>query len=367
MLINKDISKNDKIILNRLGKDAETPISELLQHAKYRRKSSVYNRIRNLREEGYLYGPFFNIDYNAIGANKLYSVFVFAEYNHPYKDEVLEAMKTINCWIMIYPVRTVGSYLGVYRCNNWNYIASLFNLMKKWKWLKDFSIHKSEHRWIKQNPDFFGGFLPPPNYQIPEGEFPAYHFDDVEAGFEFSKIDLIVLKYLSTKTCQLTKIRDLEYYFYGVKLKYHDLKRSYENLKETRILLGKEYLMFPLPANICSLFFLITRKKNFKSHLNMITHFGEGLRLTRTLVVVGREVISYFSAHSLLEGKILGILEDNEIRANIYGIKTYPSTEFSVQSFNDDHFDIENQRWVFPYSTFREKLEELKEKKENND
>lgn len=363
MLINKDIPGNDKIILNMLGKNADTPISELLLYTKYKRKSSVYNRIRKLREENYLFGPYFDINCNAIGTNKLYIIFVFAEYDPVSRDVVLEAMKKINCWTMIYPIRTAESYLGVYRCNNWNYIATLFNLMKKWGWLKEYSVHKSEYRWVRQNPDFFGDFLPPQNYQVPEGKLPHYYYEDVKVDSEFTKTDLIVLKYLSRKTCHLTEIRDFEYYYYGIKLKYHDIKRSYEKLRKNDILIQKNFLIYPLPVDMCSRFFLFTRGRNFKSHLNMMVHFGKGLRLTKEFIVVGTEVVSYFTAHPLLEGKILGIVENNMTYANIYGIKTYPSTELFTQTFNDDYFDIDSQRWIFPYLEFREELRKLKEKR----
>ncbi|KYK30327.1 MAG: hypothetical protein AYK19_18450 [Theionarchaea archaeon DG-70-1] len=362
MLINKDIPENDKIILNKLGENADTSISDLLLDTKYKRKSSVYNRIRKLREENYLYGPFFDVNYNAIGTNKLYSIFVFADYNPLYKDSVLEAMRKINCWTMIYPVRTAQSYLGVYRCNNWNHIARLFNLMKQWGWLKGYSVHKTENKWVTQNPNFFGDFLPLQNYQIPEGELPHYGYEDLEIDFELTKTDLIVLKHLSKKTCHLTKIRDLEYHYYGLKLKYHDLKRSYEKLQRTGILLRRDFLIYPLPAGMCSRFFLLSRGRNFRSHLNMMAHFGKGLRLTKEFIVVGREVISYFTAHPLFEGKILGLIENNVTYANIYGIKTYPTTELSIQTFNDDYFDVNSQRWIFPYSAFRKELKKLKEK-----
>lgn len=362
MLIEKDIPKNDKIILNNLGKNADTPIDKLLFLTKYKRKSSVYNRIRALENQKYLYGPYFDINYNAVGTNKLFSVFVFAAYNRVHKDVVLTAMKVINCWTMIYPVRTVDIYLGMYRCNNWNYIASLFKLMKTWGWLKDYAVHKSEHRWIIQNPDFFSEFIPSPSYQVPQGRLPHYHYEDVDIDFEFTETDLAVLKYLSRKTCRLTEIRDFEYHYFGLKLKYHDIKRSYERLRQSRILVKKAFLVFPLPADMCSFFFLLSKGKDFKSHLRMIAHFGEGLRLTKGYTVTGNEVISYFTAHPLLEGKILGMIEDNVDYANIYGIKTYPSGEFYTQTFNDDYFDVDSQRWIFPYSAFREELKKVKEK-----
>ena len=354
--------QNDKIILNELGKDAETPISELLQHTGYRRKTSVYNRIRNLREEGYLYGPYYDINYNAIGTNRLYSIFVFANYYSEYRNVVLEAMRKIDCHTMIYPVRTAESYIGIYRCNNWNYIGSLFKLMKKWGWLKEYSVHKSEYRWIRQNPNFFGDLFPPSNYEVPQGELPNYLYEDVDTAVEFTKTDLIVMKYLSVRPYRLTQIRDIEYKYHNTKLKYHDLKRTFEKLVKSGILLEKSFVIFPLPLDMCSLFFLFSEGKNFESHLGLITHFGEDLRLNKTLIVVQKAIISYFLTYPLLEGKILGFIEKKLNYANIYGIKTYPSQEVSKHSFNDDYFDLNYQKWIFPYSEFRERLKELKEK-----
>ncbi len=361
MFINKDIPENDKIILNNLGKSADTPISQLLSCTKYRRESSIYNRIRKLRRENYLFGPLLNVNYNAIGRNKLYSIFVFAEYEPAYKEVALEAVKRINCWIMIYPVRTARVYLSIFRCNNWNYIATLFGLMKKYGWLKSYSVHKSEHQWMVQNPDFFGNFLPSQNYQIPQDGLPRYHFEDLEIDFEFTKSDLVVLKHASAKTCSLTEMRNLEYRYYGLKLKYHDLKRSLEKLKNFRILLEKYFILFPLPLDLCSLFFLVSRGKNFGSHLKTIANFGKDLRLNKTLIVVGKDIISYFLAYPLLEGRILGLLEDS-VDAEIYGIKTYPSSELLVQTLNDDFFELNAQKWIFPFSKFEEEIKKLKEK-----
>ena len=370
MFINKDIPENDKIILKKLGKNADTPVSDLLSYTKYKRKSSVYNRIRKLREQEYLFGPYFDINYNAIGKNKLYSIFVFAEYNPLFKNVVLEAMRKIDCWTMIYPVRTAEVYLGVYRCNNWNYIASLFSLMEKWGWLNRYSVHKSECRWIIQNPNFFADFMPPPEYQVPEEELPAYSYEGLEPDVEFTKTDLIILKYLSRRTIHLTEIRDLEYHYFGLKLKYYDLKRSCEKLKQIGILLKKDFLIFPLPVDMCSPFFLLTRGRNFTSHLKMIASFGKGLRLTKKLIVVGKEVFSYFITHPLLEGRILGILDNAGAHSNIisdakiYGIKTYPSVELFSKTFNDDFFDLDHQKWIFPHSKIREEIKLLKEKNE---
>lgn len=364
MLISKDISERDKIILNSLGENADIPLSTLAVLTQYKRKTSVYNRIKNLKKEKYLFGPYFSLNYNAIGKNNLFLVFVFLDYNPLYKDVVLKAMKKINCWTMIFPVRTAETYLGVYRCNNWNYLASLFNLMKQWGWLKDYTVHKSENRWIIQNPDFFGDLIPSPGYKIPEGDSPHYQYEEVIDEIEITKTDIIILKYLSRKTCRLTEIRDLEFYYYKEKLKYYDLKRSYEKLKQTKILLKKIYSIFPLPVDMCSLFFLFTRGSNFTSHLKTIANFGKDLRLTKKFIVVGNEVVSYFMVYPLLEGKILGILEDYAVDANIYGIETYPTSKLSIQSFNDNHFDVEKQRWTFPHSRFREEIKKLKEKEQ---
>jgi len=364
MLISKDISENDKIILNKLGKNADTPISELMACTKYRRKSSVQNRIRTLEREKYLFGPYYDINFNTIGTNKLYSVFVFAGFHPLYKDVVLEAMRTINCYTMIYPVRTAEAYLGVYRCNNWNYIAQLFKLMKKWGWLKDYSVHRSEYRWIRQYPNFFGDFLPPPDYRIPHGELPYYWYEDLKTDVELTKTDLIVLKHLSRKTCHLSEIRDLEYHYFGLKLRYHDIKKSYEKMIHTKLLMRKHFLIYPLPVDMCSRFFIFSRGKTFESHLSMIAHFGNKLRLTKEFIVVGREVISYFTAHPLFEEKILGIIEDHVEYANIYGIRTYPTSELFTKTIDDDYFDVDSQRWFFPYSIIEEELKKLKEKKE---
>lgn len=370
MFINKDIPENDKIILNKLGKNADMPVSELLAYTNYKRKSSVYNRIRKLREDEYLFGPYFDVNYNAIGTNKLFSIFVFAEYDPLFKNAVLEAMKKIDCWTMIYPVRTAEIYLGVYRCNNWNYIASLFNLLNKWGWLNEYSVHKSENRWITQNPNFFGDFVPPPQYQICKEELLPYSYRNLEPDVDFTETDLTVLKYLSRKTIHLTEIRDLEYHYFSKKLKYHDIKRSYQKLRSAGILLRKDFLIYPLPVNMCSPFFLLTGGKHFESHLQMITSFGKELRLAKKLIVVGKKVISYFITHPLIEGRILGILENvaapeiDVSDAKIYGIKTYPSTELFSKTFNDDYFDVDHQRWFFPYSEIKEEIQLLKEKKE---
>jgi DNA-binding Lrp family transcriptional regulator len=364
MLINKDIRDIDKIVLNKLGKDADTPITDLLTSTQYRRKSSIYNRIRYLKGEKYLFGPYFDVNYNAIGTNKLYSVFVFAHYAPMYRNTVLEAMRKINCWTMIYPVRTADAYLGIYRCNNWNYIASLFGMMSQWGWLCEYSVQKSECRWIKQNPDFFGEFIPPPDYQAAQETLPAYEYEDIEVDFELTKTDLIILKHLSRKTCHLTEIRDLEYRYYGLKLKYHDLKRCYEKLRKTKILLKKQFLIYPLPQDMCSRFFLVSEGKNLRSHLTMIANFGNGFRLTKEFMAVGKGVISYFTAHPLLEARILGLLENDVRHVDIYGVKTYPTPELLVQTLNDDYFDVDSQRWIFPYSTFKKELRVLKEKRE---
>ena len=364
MLINKDIPVDDKIILNKLGKDADTPLRDLFSCTKYKSESSLYNRIRILRNKKYLFGPYFDINYNAIGRNKLFSVLVLAEYDLRHKEAVLDAMRKIDCWTMIYPVRTAEAYLGIYRCNNWNYIARLFNLMKRWGWLRDYSVHKSEYQWIRKNPNFFGDFLPSHNNQIPQEELPPYQYEDLETDCEFTEVDLAILKHLSMKTIHLTEIRDLEYQYLGLKRKYHDLKRSYERLRQTGVLVKKFFSLFPLPADMCTLFFLFSRGKNFTSHLNMMAHFGAESRLAKILIITSTTMISYFMAHPLLEGKILGIIEDNVNYVNIYGIRTYPSTEFSTQTFNDNYFDLNSQRWIFPFTKFEEELKKLKEKRD---
>ena len=363
MLISKDISENDKIILNKLGENADTPVSELLDCTQYKRKSSVQNRIQTLEKEKYLFGPYYDINFNAIGKNKLYSVFVFAGFHPLHKDSVLEAMKKIDCYTMIYPVRTAETYLGIYRCSDWNGLTQLFMMMKKWGWLRDCSVHKSEHRWVIQNPDFFGDFLPPQNYQIPRGELPHYWYEDLEINSELTKTDLIVLKYISRKTCHLSEIRDLEYHYFGLKLRYHDIKKSYEKVMETGLLIKKHFLICPLPADMCCRFFLLSRRRNFESHLSMIAHFGKGLRLAKEFMVVDGELISYFTAHPLLEEKISGIIEDHVDYANIYGIRTYPTSELFTKTFDTDYFDVDSQKWLFPHYKICEELKRLKEEK----
>ncbi|MBD3252181.1 glycosyltransferase, partial [Candidatus Pacearchaeota archaeon] len=68
-----------------------------------------------------------------------------------------------------------------------------------------------------------------------------------------------------------------------------------------------------------------------------------------------------FITHPLLEGKILGIVEKKVDYSRIYGIKTYPSIEMKIQSLNDDYFNLNHQKWIFPYTKFKEKIKKLKE------
>ena len=367
MLIRKDISDNDKIILNKLGENADTPVSELLACTQYKRKSSVQNRIQTLEKERYLFGPYYDINFNAIGKNKLYSVFVFAGFHPLYKEAVLEAMRKIDCYTMIYPVRTAEAYLGIYRCSDWNSLDRLFSLMKKWGWLRDYSIYTSEYRWMRQYPDFFGDFLPPHNYQVPQGDIPPYWYEQLKPHCEMTKTDLIVLKHLSRRTCQLSEIRDHEYLYFGLKLRYFDIKKSYEKVMDTGLLIEKHFLIYPLPADICSRFFIFSRGRKFESHLSMIAHFGKRLRLTKEFMVADRWVISYFTAHPLLEEKIMGIIEDYVDYANIFGIRTYPTSELCTKTFDNDYFDISTQKWFFPHSEYEEELKKLKEKREKMD
>jgi DNA-binding Lrp family transcriptional regulator len=73
--IGDDLSYKEKTLLTLLGENPDTPTETLIEATGYHHQSTLSKKKRELIKNGYLKGPYYYINLNAVGENELYDVY----------------------------------------------------------------------------------------------------------------------------------------------------------------------------------------------------------------------------------------------------------------------------------------------------
>jgi len=97
------LNDREKELLTVLGKNPEMSLKGLSDHTQYRRESSIVRKIKQFREQDFLRGPVYFVDYGKLCKNALHRLFCIVELKES-PETVIEYLKLIESLQWVYPV-----------------------------------------------------------------------------------------------------------------------------------------------------------------------------------------------------------------------------------------------------------------------
>jgi YD repeat-containing protein len=237
------LRKSDRNLLTLLGENSSLPRSQLQHQLQYKRVSTVSNKIKTLRKAGYIRGPFYHFNLNAVGKNRIYNILAEIRFDPRKYDTVFELITCIDCWEYVFPTIQEDTLFVVFRSNYYAYLARLLSIIKNAGFI-EYEVCSSQNRWFVQNPNFFGIIFPPVSNITKDITIDLAYpkkIHDVEWRF----IDLQVMQYLQAITCNISEIQRIEKREYGRFWRRNQIKYSVEKIINAGIAERKHYNIYP--------------------------------------------------------------------------------------------------------------------------
>lgn len=360
----KDISKKEKELLNILGKNAYLSYKDILALTDYKRENVISKRIRKLREMDFLRGPYYDINLDVMGTNQLYNIYADITYDPKDRDLLFTILRSILGVVWIFPVQQEDKFFTHFQCNHYSLMSRLLKLLQK-KRLIEYWMAVSRNRWLKANPDFFGPPVPNARTLLTPCELPDLSYPCIKSGTEWSTADLLFMQYLQVDTDVKTKIRDTEYKQYGRLWRYSQIQHSIRKIKASGIIQSKDFHISPYPRNKCCTFILLLEALRKKSLLRVLHNFGKGCRIYKSCTTAGNYGFVFCWASTRIMPELVALfdaVDDVTVKA-VYYLRTHTGKYLYASSFEYELFNIERQRWEFPYLKVKREIEEFIKKK----
>ena len=203
-----NLTDQEKKLLTLVGEDSSLSSSQLLLKLSYKRVNTVSKKLNELRKAGYILGPYYHINLNAVGTNNIHSVLAVIQFHPKQYDIVCELISSIDCWEWIFPTIQGDTLFCVFRVNYYTHLTRLLSILRN-EGLIEYQVCSSQNRWFIQNPNLFGSIFPDVTNLFQEVSLDLPYplkKDDVEWRF----IDLKIMQYLQVKTCNISEIQRIE-------------------------------------------------------------------------------------------------------------------------------------------------------------
>ncbi|MBU7033475.1 MAG: hypothetical protein HXS53_13160 [Theionarchaea archaeon] len=358
------INNKEKKILNILGKNPEAAVKELMNATGYKWPSTISQKLEKFEKLGYLRkGPYYDLNLSSVGKNQLYFVYGDIRFPSRNRDIVLEAIKIIECWRWIYPTIDTNRFFVLFQVNHFNQIGKLLSILKNAD-LISYDLFASRNRWVVKNPDFFGEEIPvlkDPDMTI---EPPDLAYPDLNLSVGWREVDLRLMQYLQIFTDNLRVIQKMEYQNFSNFWKYHQLKHSFKKIMDSGIVNNTLYHLRPYPVDECSTLLLILESEDSELVIHLMDQFADGGRIHKSFSLAGNTGLMFLWASPKFMLNLLKYFDEfRELEVRVAPLRTHNSRYLAKQSFHAEHFDIETQRWIFPYAKYEKKIRELLEQK----
>lgn len=363
MIKTKKLNEKEKEILNILGEDPNASVRDLISVTGYKWPSTISQKINKFEKMGYLRrGPYYDLHLSAVGKNQLYFVYVDIRFPAQNRDLVFHLIQLLECWRWIYPTIDTNRFIVYFQVNHYNQIGKLLSLLRE-NDIITYEMFTSQNRWILVNPNFSGKELPSLKEPDLDRPLPEIAYPDLDLSTVWRDVDLRLMQYLQILTENLRKVQRLEYKDYGIFWEYHQLKHSYKKILDSGIVCGKSHHLSPYPIQECSTLLLFLESKNHTFLLQLMHQFAEGGRIHKVYTLAGDTGLMFLWASPRFMLNLLRYFDEfPDLEVRVAPLRTHGSRYSAKQSFHAEHFDVETQRWVFPYSKYEGEIKRMLKK-----
>jgi hypothetical protein len=354
------LKEPEKKLLTLIGEDSSLSQFQLQSQLYYKRVSTVSGKIKALRKAEYIKGPFYHINLNAVGENRIYTILTEIRFDPTQYTFVLELIKCIDCWEYIFPTIQGDTFFVLFRSNYYAYLTRILSCIQD-AGLIDYRAFSSQNRWFVYNPDFSGGIFP-----SVEDVFEDITLDLVypprthDVHWRF--LDLKVMQYLQVRTCNIAEIQRMEKREYGRFWRRNKIKYSIQKIINANIAERKHYNIFPYPWSTCYAFLLLVEGST-DDVTKFAVNFGKGCRLYKAFTICRNIGFIWCVTSPQVGPQLMNMLGSLSPRVEIRCLQLKSVHDPLKQSFNEEHFDFEQQRWTFPFTRYKEQIKILMEKR----
>jgi DNA-binding Lrp family transcriptional regulator len=354
------LTESEKNLLTLIGDNPSLSQSQLQHELHYKRVNTVSNKMRDLRKAGYISGPYCHINLNAVGKNRIYSVFAEIRFNPKQYNTVFQMIRCIDCWEWIFPTIQGDTIFVYFRSNYYTYLTRLLTMLKNGGFI-DYSVCSSQNRWFVQNPNFFGTIFPPVTSLLKDVTIDMTYPKRTH-NIQWRYIDLRMMQYLQVRTCTISEIQRIEKKKYGQFWRRNQIKYSIEKIIHAGIAERNHYNISPYPRRKCYAFLLLV-EGDPPDILSFIVNFAQGCRIYKAYTMC--KDIGFVSCWTSpqLGPELIHTLESLYPRIQTRCLQLKSVHHTLKKSFNNEHFNVETQRWIFPFAQYKEKIEAVIEKR----
>lgn len=355
-----NLKEPEKKLLTLLGENASLSGSQLLCQLPYKRINTISNKMKYLRKAGYVRGPYYHINLNAVGKNRIYNVFAEIRFDPKQYNTIFQLITCIDCWEWIFPTIQGDTFFIFFRSDYYTYLTRLLTLLKSAGFI-EYQAYSSQNRWFIQNPNFFGKTLPPLT-NLFEDVAIDLAYPERTHDIQWRPIDLKVMQYLQVKTCNMSEIQRIEKREYGQFWRRSQIKYTLEKIINAGIAERKHYNISPYPRGQFYAFMLLV-EGDAEDVLQFTVNFAKGCRIYKGFTLCKNIGFVLCWASPQLGPELMTSLESLHPRIETRCLQLMSAYHPLKKSFNDEHFDLETQRWIFPFTKYKEQIETLIEKR----
>ena len=357
------ITDSEKRLLHAVGSNPNASLKQLLEYTGYKWERTLKRKLKQLKEQDILSGPYYYINYRRLCKSPLYKVLCIVESNQDY-ETIISYLKVIEPLLWIYPVLSPHKrVLNVFYYSTDNKaMADILQVLKEHGIITDYIFRILHYRGPIENPNLFGDFDPPLDNLLDPCDIPdmsSQHHDT-----HWNECDIAILPYVERGT-QLIEILRKE--------NHNSKTRTYEQIKYSREkmvkngLIEKLYMFNPFPLDQCLRFRLFLRTEDVALTHRIVHNFARGERVSKQCgLYVGWGDINIWgsascTAHPSFLKDLMHKLDAVEeiVEREVYQIRSFPHKKyFFSQPSRLDYYDVETQTMEYPYHVYEERIKE---------
>lgn len=327
----------------------------------YKYEPAISKKKRELYKRGYLRGPYYHINLNAVGKNEIFDIYADIHFDTEYYDLVFNLIKAIGCWRWIFPALQGDRFFVYFQCNYHAQIAQLLNVLKK-EGIIEHTFYSSQNQWIVENPDFFGREIISYDNLFSECPLPEMKYSHQKIEKTWRQLEIRIMGYLQVKSVDIGTILKYERDFYGYIWKKSQIKYAIQKLVEYHIAERKHYNVAPYPRDTCFSSLLFVLAETPSKTVQVMENLGKSCRVYRAYTLAGETGIMLCWASVRNIPEFLSAFENiDEVWVRAYQLKSHTTRYMGRQSFDVSNFDLQTQRWIFPYHEYEKNIEHLLE------
>ncbi|MBU6998885.1 MAG: hypothetical protein HXS41_11130 [Theionarchaea archaeon] len=357
-----DLTESEKRLLTLIGENPSHTRWELLQELNYKRPTTLSSKMSELKKAGYIRGPYYHINLNAVCETPVYSILAEIRFSPSHYDVVFKSILCIDCWEWIFPTIQGETLFAFFRSCDCSHLHRLLNVLRN-EGVIEYRSYTSQNRWFVQNPDFSGSVFPQTSDLFRSVDIELCYPDKTHnTAWQF--IDLKVMQYLQVRTTSIAEIQKLEKSLHGRFWRRHQIKHSIKKITEAGIAERKHYNISPFPRGEDYAFLLLIEGDSLDV-LQFISSFGRGCRLYKAFTMSGGTGFLWCWCSPQVGPTLMKRLDNlrPRIEARCLPLKSRGHGDTLKKSFNEEYFDLEKQKWTFHFKKCKEEIEKVMERK----